>query len=69
MSQWILPSDGVEPYTMAQRWERCSPEAKKFAAYFGGRWAPMLPHIVAEMYDRGEIGIESLPEEEPGARA
>lgn len=61
MSEWITELDPCPAQDLADRWHACSPEARQFAATYGGRFAPLLPHVVAEMYDQGQLDELRVP--------
>jgi hypothetical protein len=59
VSRYVLPSDGEPAWTLAQRWERCSPEARQFAALHHGRFGDnILPHVIAELYDKDWLSAQ-----------
>jgi hypothetical protein len=53
MSSYITEDDGQEAVLLARRWENCSKRAKMFATRNAGRYAPILPHVLAEIFDAG----------------
>lgn len=51
---YVTETDSPNAQELELRWWSCSARAREFAAQYGGRWAPMLPHVIAEEFDRSE---------------
>lgn len=66
MSEYITDMDVEFARNLSARWLRCSERAREFAAYYGGRFAPLLPHVVAEQFDKGLIDERVAIREEFG---
>lgn len=50
---YITKKDNEHAQAMSVRWESCSREARKFATYYSGKFVEnILPHVVAECYDK-----------------
>lgn len=54
MANYITEDDGTEAKRLAARWEKATPAAKKFATESLGKYAPVLPHVIAEIFDEGQ---------------
>lgn len=65
MSQWATELDPPKAQSFADRWQACSEQARDFAASYGGHWAPMLPHVVAELFDAKKLGYGDIPPRPP----
>jgi len=54
-SKYTTPNDSPEAQELERRWRACSDEARSFAAYNCGHFFGILPHVVAEHFDRSQI--------------
>jgi hypothetical protein len=56
MAGYITSKDSEHAQIMSIRWESCSEAARKFAAFNVGKY-DILPHVIAEAYDKDPIGM------------
>lgn len=58
---YLLSKDPPHLKRLENRWLACTDEGRHFAALHCGKFPGVLPHVIAELYDKDELDLLTLP--------